>query len=85
MKNTISKKYIVDHITTNYGEMRHDADRFVKAIRKTSKKFDLNKVDLFHYIIERSGSIPMATSYGFDTAYGREIRQTFEYNYEQVL
>ena len=80
-KDTISKMYVVNYIESNYGQMRHDADRFVKAIRQTAKAFDLNRVDLFHYIIERSGSIPMATSYGFDTAYGREIRETFEYNY----
>lgn len=79
--NTISKKYITDYITENYGEMRHNAEDFVKAIRLTAKTFGLNRKDLFHYIIERTSSIPMATSYGFDTAYGREIRETFEYNY----
>lgn len=81
MKNTISKKYIVDHIVGNYGEMRHDADRMVRALRVTAKEYELNVKDLFHYIIERSNTIPMATSYGFDTAYGREIRETFTNNY----
>lgn len=79
--NTISKSYVVNYTESNYGQMRHDADRLVGALRETAKAFGLNKVDLFHYIIERSGSIPFATSYGFDTAYGREIRETFEYNY----
>ena len=81
MANTISKKFIVDYITENYGEMRHDPDKFVKAIRLTAKEFGLDKKDLFFYIIERSNTIPMATSYGFDTAYGREIRGTFSSNY----
>lgn len=81
MKNTISKKYIVNHIVSNYGEMRHDADRMVKALRVTANEYNLNLKDLFHYIIERANTIPMATSYGFDTAYGREIRQTFSNNY----
>jgi hypothetical protein len=81
MKNTISRKYIVNHIVGNYGEMRHDADRMVKALRVTAKAYEVNVKDLFHYIIERSNTIPMATSYGFDTAYGREIRQSFENNY----
>lgn len=84
--NTISKKYIVGYITESFGPMRHDADAFVKAIRKTSKDFDgLNKVDLFHYIIERAGTIPMATSYGFDTAYGRSIRECFKSNYYEAM
>ena len=81
MRNSISKKYVVNHIVTNYGEMRHDADRMVKALRITAKEFDLNLKDLFHYIIERSNTILGATSYGFDTAYGREIRETFIDNY----
>jgi hypothetical protein len=51
------------------------------AIIETAKEYKLNKKDLFFYIIERKGTIPMTTSYGFDTAYGREIRQSFENNY----
>jgi hypothetical protein len=78
MKNTISKKYIVEYITTNYGQLKHDADKFTKAIRETANHYKLNKVDLFHYIIERTNSIPLATSYGFDTRYGRAIREDFE-------
>lgn len=82
--NTISKKYVVDYITREYGDFIHDADKFVKAIRYTASKFKLNKVDLFHYIIERSPSIPMTTSYGYDTAYGREIRDVFAYKYHET-
>ena len=78
---TISKKYVVDYLVTNYGEMRHDAGRMVKALKVTAKQFNLDVKDLFHYIVERSNTIPMATSYGFDTAYGREIRNTFSNNF----
>jgi hypothetical protein len=81
MRNTISKKFIIDYITSNYGPMRHDIYRMYYAIIKTAKEYNLNKKDLFFYIIERRGDIPMTTSYGFDTAYGREIRECFEYNY----
>jgi len=81
MKNTISQKYVISYITKNYGEMRHCPKKLVKALNKTAKGFNLNKIDLFHYIIERKNSICGATSYGFDTAFGREIRKTFEYNY----
>ena len=79
--NTISKKFITDYIIDNYGAMRHNADKMAKAIRETAKEYGLNKTDLFFYIIERRVAIPGTTSYGFDTAYGREIRETFEQNY----
>jgi hypothetical protein len=81
MGNTISKKYIVDYINSNYGAMRHDANIMAKALRVTAKEFNLNVKDLFHYIVERTDTIAGATSYGFDTAFGREIRDTFSYYY----
>jgi len=81
MRNTISKKFIIDYITSNYGAMRHDIYRMYYAIIDTAKQYKLNKKDLFFYIIERRETIPMATSYGFDTAYGREIRNSFSNNY----
>lgn len=81
MRNTISKKFIIDYITSNYGEMRHDIYRMYYAIIDTANEYKLNKKDLFFYIIEGRNTIPMATSYGFDTAYGREIRDTFSTNY----
>jgi hypothetical protein len=83
-RNTISVKYITDYITSNYGEMRHNATRLAKAIRYTAKAYELDKKDLFHYIIERSNGITGTTSYGFDTAYGREIRETFADNYRNL-
>lgn len=79
--NTISEKYIFNHITTNYGCMKQDLKSFAKAIRDTAKTYDLNKKDLFHYIIEREVTIRMATSYGFDTRYGRAIREDFSCAY----
>lgn len=85
MSNTISKKFVVDYIKENYGELRHNATAMVKALRETANEFKLNKVDLFHYIIERANTITGATSYGFDTAYGRAIREAFEHKYYQAL
>jgi len=81
MRNTISKKYVIEYIVGQYGEMRHDPSKMVKALNETAKAYDLNKKDLFFYIIERADNIPMTTSYGFDTRYGRQIREDFEYNY----
>jgi hypothetical protein len=79
--NTISKKYILDYITKNYGQMKQDLARYTLAINQTAKEFNLNKKDLFHYMIDRASTIPMSQSYGFDTGYGREIRNTFSDNY----
>ena len=81
--NTISKNYIKDHLTKNYGGLKpqHNLNDMTKAIRETAKVYELDKKALFHYIVERSNTITGATSYGFDTAYGREIRRTFEYYY----
>jgi len=84
MRNIISKKYIVNYIIENYGEVRHNPKNMVIALRNTANEFNLNKIALFHYIIERSDTIPMTTSYGFDTRYGRAIRNTFEYNYNNI-
>lgn len=75
------KKFIKEYLMEKYGYVKHDLDKFVKAINSTSRKYKLDKKDLFFYMIERRDTIPMATSYGFDTAYGREIRDTFSYNY----
>lgn len=75
--NTISKKYIVNHLVSNYGEMRHNPDDFVRALRSTGRDLNLDKKDLFHFIIGEGCNIPMATSYGFHTAYGREIVDKF--------
>lgn len=79
--NTISKKYIIDYITSNYGAMNHDIYRMYYAILSTAKVYKLNKKDLFHYIIERKDLISGTTSYGFDTAYGRDIIDRFEFEY----
>ena len=81
--NKISKKYVENYITSTYGYIKpsHNINNMVKAIRQTSKKYDVNKVDLFHLIIENKSNIPFAISYGFQTSYGRELINDFKYNY----
>ena len=79
--NTISAKFIKEYLTEQYGECRHCPKRMAKAIRLTANEFKLNKIDLFHYIVERASTIMGSQNYGFDTAYGREIRNRFESNY----
>ena len=81
MRNTISKKFVVDYIVGTYGEMRQDPCKMVRALNETAKEFGLNKKDLFFYIIERKTTVSGSQSYGFDTRYGRHIRETFSNNY----
>tara|TARA_R110000787_G_scaffold227581_3_gene335258 strand:- start:1055 stop:1321 length:267 start_codon:yes stop_codon:yes gene_type:complete len=86
MKNTISKKYVVDYIENDLGEiMRHDPASMTGAIRETAKVFGLNKYNLFHYIVERADTISGTQSYGFDTEWGRAIRAYFESEYYKFL
>ena len=83
MNNTISKKYIKDYITQNYGELRHDLNRMVKACRTTSKIYGYTPKQIFHFMIEQE-PLSGTHSYGFNTAYGREIREEFQTQYYQI-
>jgi hypothetical protein len=82
---TISRKYIVDYVTKTYGYLKFEPTQFTQSIRLVGNHFDVNKVDLFHFIIENNGAIPMTTSYGFQTAYGREIKETFSFVYNRLM
>ncbi len=77
-------KEIKDYLVKNYGECRHDENKFEVALNNTAISFDVNEYDLFHYIVERKSYVQGALSYGFDTAYGREIRRVFEGEYYGV-
>lgn len=72
----ITQKYIKDHITSNYGELRHCPKAMKSALNKTAKQEDVSPVSLFHLVIENE---PMngTHSYGFHTAYGRHLIETF--------
>lgn len=74
----VTKKYIVAHITRNYGELRHDAMGMKKASIATAKEFGLSSYDVFHFMVDDT-PIPGAFthSYGFHTREGRYIRDTF--------
>jgi len=51
-----------------------------EALINTSKAFELDKKDLFHFIFECE-PLTGTHSYGFHTAYGREIHRVFEGEY----
>lgn len=72
-------KYIRD----NYGEPRHDVKVLVKAIKRVAKASETDAVDLFHLLIENQ---PMygTHSYGFHTAYGRDLIDTMQSEYYKI-
>ena len=79
--NTISSKFIKEYLTENYGEPRHNVKAMAKAIRYVGNTYKLNKIDLFHLIVENQ-PMGMTHSYGFHTRYGRELIETFKQHYE---
>ena len=74
-------KEIKDYLVKNYGECRHDENKFEVALKNTAIAFQLNEHDLFHYIVEGKNYIGGTMSYGFQTEYGREILRVFEGEY----
>ena len=75
---------IQDYIETKYGEVRHDTNAMELALQVTADEFEVNTKELFHLVIE---NVPMehTHSYGFHTAYGRELINTFEYKYNESI
>jgi hypothetical protein len=77
---TLTVKQAEAYITENYGSPRHNVEALVKACRAVAKEYKLNAVKLFHLLIENE---PMTGthSYGFHTAYGRNLIETIQSNY----
>lgn len=83
MSNTISQKYIKDYITEHYGEVRHNLRRMAKACRIVAKIYGYTPKQIFHFMIEQE-PLTGTHSYGFNTSYGREIREEFEVQYHEM-
>lgn len=83
MSKTISQKYIKDYITENYGEVRHNLKRMVKACMAVAKIYGYTPKQIFHFMIEQE-PLTGTHSYGFNTRYGREIREEFEVQYHEM-
>ena len=71
---------IQDYIVSNYGHVRHDINSMEVALQVTADEFEVDIKELFHFVIE---NVPMkyTHSYGFHTAYGRELMDTFKSEY----
>lgn len=62
---------------------RHNCSVLAKAITKASKQFDQNEFDMMHLLLENRPIGGYTHSYGFHTAYGRELIESMHnYYYE---
>jgi hypothetical protein len=80
MKN-LTENYIQNYIVSNYGQMKHSKKAFNLACKKTAKTAECKPIELFHFIIENVDFNGFCNSYGFNTRYGKQIKQDFENNY----
>jgi hypothetical protein len=69
------KDYIVNTLEQ---EPRHNCSALAKAITRASKKFNQNQFDMMYLLLENSPIDSYTHSYGFHTAYGRELINTMQ-------
>jgi len=80
--NKLTEKKAQNYIIYNYGYLKHDIKKLVKASRTTAKKYNCKPLDIFFFMIENKPVKGMYIhSYGFNTSGGREIKETFKNNY----
>lgn len=74
--------YIKDYIVNNLGcDVRHDLDTLLEAVQETSDAFDVDQEGLLRFMLANERALPGTHSYGFQTAYGRAIREHFSFIY----
>ena len=82
----LTTKGMKSYLVENYGEVRHNLDAMRLACVETAKQFNCKALDMFYFIIEQQPIPNLYThSYGFNTRFGREIRQQFESNYYEGI
>lgn len=78
----MNAKQIENYLVLNYGGLKHCPHKMSKAIKQTSKIFDIDRKKLFHLIVENEPIKECYThSYGFHTQTGRNIINTFQNYY----
>lgn len=81
----LTPKGIKNYLTTNYGGCRHNSEAMAIACRKTAKNKPYSPKDVFHLVVENEPIVGQYThSYGFHTANGRAIIETFESEYYEA-
>ena len=75
-------KQIKDYIENELQQTpRHDCSALAKAITKASKKFDQDENDMMQLLLLNKPIMGYTHSYGFHTAYGRELIETMQHYY----
>jgi hypothetical protein len=70
-------KQVKDYIQNTLNQTpRHSCSALAKAITRASKKFDQNEFDMLYLLLENAPINNYTHSYGFHTAYGRELINT---------
>ena len=78
----LTLKFAENYIHYNYGYLKHDIKKLVKASRETAKKYNCTPLEIFLFMIEDEPIQKLYThSYNFNTRLGREIKETFKNNY----
>jgi hypothetical protein len=75
---------IEKYLEEMYGECRHNPKAMLTACRVIAKGMQCKPKEVFHYIVEREDFTGYLTSYGFDTATGRALREEFENEYNEA-
>jgi hypothetical protein len=75
MRATQVKDYIVNTLEQ---EPRHNCSALAKAITRASKRFNQDQFDMMYLLLENSPIDNYTHSYGFHTAYGRELINTMQ-------
>ena len=81
--NKLTLKEIRGYFKEENLKLRHDEKRMKYAFNRLAKEANVDVWDLFYLLIENRG-FSCTHSYGFHTAYGRRLIDTFShyYNYE---
>jgi hypothetical protein len=75
-------KQVKDYIEITLEQTpRHSCNALAKAITKSSKKFDQDELDMMYLLLENKPIGGYTHSYGFHTAYGRELIETMQQYY----
>jgi|TARA_R110002020_G_scaffold451686_1_gene665841 hypothetical protein len=80
--NKLTEKKAQNYIIYNYGYLKHDIKKLVKASRETAKQYNVSPLQMFLFMIENKEIKQLYThSYNFNTRLGREIKEQFKNKY----
>ena len=80
--NKLTEKKAQNYIIYNYGYLKHDVKKLVKASRETAKQYNCTPLEMFFFMIDDKPIKKLFThSYNFNTRSGREIKRTFHQKY----